>query len=154
MIDSVWTWIDGNHGMAAGLAAVSVLMFVGSLAALPFLLARLPVDYFVDPRRHTSRLRRLHPAVYLTTVILKNLVGWILVLTGLAMLVLPGQGILTILMGLILSDFPGKFALERRLACRPSVLRAINWLRSRAGRGPLLPPLRPDGSDCVDPSEL
>jgi hypothetical protein len=68
---------------------------------------------------------------------LKNLFGGVLVLAGVAMLVLPGQGILTILVGLMFLDFPGKFALERRLARQPPVLRAINWIRARGGRKPL-----------------
>jgi hypothetical protein len=142
MIDIIWNWIQGHQGLTAVLAVASVVMFVGS---------RLPVDYFLDPRRHTSRLRSLHPALYLSILVVKNLLGWILLLAGLAMLVLPGQGLLTMLMGLVLCDFPGKFALERRLACRPSILGAINWLRRKAGHGPMLAPRRPDGSPCSDP---
>ena len=42
-----------------------------------------------------------------------------------------------ILVGLIFLDFPGKFALERRLARQPPVFRALNWIRARAGRKPL-----------------
>jgi hypothetical protein len=149
MIDSAWQWVVDQKAMPAALAMASVLMLVASALVLPWLLARLPEDYFVDPARHTSRLHRQHPAVYLAIRIAKNLLGWILVLAGIAMLVLPGQGLLTILMGMILSDFPGKFTLERYIACRAGVLKGINWLRRRAGRGPLLTPKRPDGSDCT-----
>lgn len=140
MIDSTLTWIDAHPGLTVGLAGLSVLTFVGSLLALPFLVARLPEDYFSDTRRHPSRLRRFHPLVYLGLRLLKNLVGWVLILAGLVMLVLPGQGLLTILLGLILSDFPGKFALERRLAANPRILAGINWLRRRGGHPPLRPP--------------
>jgi hypothetical protein len=149
MLEQIWSWIQAHEGLTAALAGGSVLMFVGSLLALPWLVARLPVDYFVDPRRHASRLRRFHPVLNLTLLLFKNLLGWVLLLAGVAMLVLPGQGILTILMGVVLSDFPGKFTLERRLACTPAVFRAINWLRERAGRGPVLPPRHPDGSPCA-----
>jgi hypothetical protein len=139
------SWVGGHQGWLLSLAGLSVLTFFGSLIALPFLLARIPEDYFVDPERHASRLRRLHPMVYVTVRALKNLLGWILVLAGVLMLVLPGQGILTIIMGLVLSDFPGKFALERRLASKPRILGAINWIRRRSGRRPLLPPRMPMG---------
>jgi len=56
---------------------------------------------------------------------------------GIAMLVLPGQGVLTIVIGIMLLDFPGKYRFERSLAARRPVLRSINWLRRRANR-PLL----------------
>ena len=53
------------------------------------------------------------------------------------MLALPGQGVLTILAGLALLDFPGKRALELKILKRPSILGAVNWLRERRGREPL-----------------
>ena len=61
------------------------------------------------------------------------------------MLVTPGQGVLTILVGLLFLDFPGKFALERRLVQMKPVLAAIVWVRTKAGRPPLeLPEERRD----------
>jgi hypothetical protein len=53
------------------------------------------------------------------------------------MLVLPGQGVLTILLGIALLDLPGKRHLERRLIALPTVLRTINKLREKFGRPPL-----------------
>ena len=140
MLDAILTWIEGHPGLSLGLAGLSVVTFVGSLLALPVLVARLPVDYFTDPRRHRNRLRQDRPLFYVALRGLKNLVGWALILSGILMLVLPGQGLLTILIGLILIDFPGKYALERRLASNPRILGAINWLRRRSGRDPLLAP--------------
>lgn len=133
-------WLMDHQGWLFALAAVSVLMFIGSLIALPFLLARIPEDYFIDPHRHAGRWRHLHPMAYLLFKMTKNLFGWTLILAGILMLVLPGQGILTILMGLVLSDFPGKYRLERRLASNPRILSAINWVRKRSGHAPLLSP--------------
>jgi hypothetical protein len=133
-------WLEPYQGWLMALAGLSVLMFIGSLLALPMLVARIPPDYFRDPKRHVAGLKRLHPLVYLGLRILKNLVGWMLLLAGLLMLVLPGQGILTIIVGLVLSDFPGKFALERRLASNERILSGINWIRQRGGHPPLLPP--------------
>lgn len=154
MIETLWIWIETHPGLTATLAVASLLTFIGSLVLLPVLAARLPEDYFVDPQRHRSRLRQLHPAVYVVVIVLKNLVGWVLVVAGIVMLVLPGQGLLTILVGLVLSDFPGKFALERRLAGRRNVLAAINWLRQRSGRPPLQSPKQPDGRACVDSADV
>ena len=134
------SWIEAHQGLLLSLAGLSVLVFVGSLISLPFLLARIPEDYFVDPQRHSAQMQSLHPVAYLSLRLLKNLVGWVLVLAGILMLVLPGQGILTMMMGLVLSDFPGKYALERRLASNRRVLNGINWIRRRGGHVPLMPP--------------
>jgi hypothetical protein len=138
MIDA--DWVALHQGLLLSLAGLSVLMFFGSLIALPFLLARIPEDYFVDPQRHSARLKSLHPLLYVGLRLAKNLIGWVLVLAGILMLVLPGQGILTIITGLVLSDFPGKYMLERRLASNRSVLNGINWIRRRGGHPPLMPP--------------
>lgn len=140
MIDSILAWLGGHQALTVGAAVFSVVSFVGSLIALPHLVAAIPVDYFSDPGLRRSRLQSQHPVIYWGLRILKNLVGWVLILVGLVMLVLPGQGLLTLLVGLLFSDFPGKFHLEQRLASTPRVLGAINWLRRRGGHAPLLAP--------------
>jgi hypothetical protein len=70
-------------------------------------------------------------------VIGKNIVGAILLVLGIAMLVAPGPGIVTLLLAVIFLDVPGKRAMERRIVTLPSVLHVINRMRSRANR-PLL----------------
>ena len=55
-----------------------------------------------------------------------------------AMLVLPGQGILTIIIGIMFINFPGKYRLERWVVLRGPVLTIINRLRHRAGHAPLI----------------
>jgi hypothetical protein len=76
----------------------------------------------------------------------KNLLGGILVLAGLIMLLTPGQGLLTLLAGLVIMNYPGKFALERWLITRPLVLPAVNRLRRRRSH----PPLRAPRGDTRD----
>jgi len=131
-----WAW--AHEALLAWLFALSVLMFVGSLIAIPWLVVRIPADYFAR-RQHllADRLQPLHPVWRWLLLSLKNVFGAALVLAGVAMLVLPGQGILTILMGLMVLDFPGKFTLERKLAERPAVLGTLNWIRAKAHRPPL-----------------
>jgi archaellum biogenesis protein FlaJ (TadC family) len=143
MFDAFLSWIESHQTLTLVLAGASLLTFIGSILVLPVLVAAMPEDYFLDARRHQSRLQRLRPLIYLALRILKNVLGWLLVLCGILMLVLPGQGLLTILVGLVLSDFPGKFALERRLAGTPRIMAAFNWLRRRAGRPPLQAPAPP-----------
>jgi hypothetical protein len=71
---------------------------------------------------------------------LKNLIGLILVLAGIAMFVLPGQGIITVIVGISLLNFPGKRKLELRIFRQRRVLRAVSWIRKRANRPPLIMP--------------
>lgn len=106
---------------------LSVGFFVGTLIAIPILCVRLPEDYFVRPLKHRAPWK----------VVLRTIAAVIFIAAGVAMLVLPGQGILTILLGISLLDFPAKRAWQRRLLLRRTVLRTINGIRRRAGRPPL-----------------
>lgn len=116
---------------------LSIAGFLGSLIAIPVLLVRLPADYFHEnnPR---DWLPDRHPVLRGIGIAVKNFAGAMFLLAGLAMLFLPGQGILTMLIGISLMDFPGKRRLERRLIAQPAVLRTINRLRQRFGRPPLI----------------
>ncbi|MHC5024672.1 MAG: hypothetical protein ACYTGG_12330 [Planctomycetota bacterium] len=141
-------WIQEHEAIVWWLAAASVVTFVGTLIAVPMLVIRIPADYFAHRRRHTAPWADQHPAIRVCLLIGKNTLGVVFIAVGLAMFVLPGQGILTVMIGLMLLDFPGKFALERWLVSHRPVSRAIAWLRRRAHREPLrLPRMLPDDSD-------
>lgn len=116
------------------LALLLGLPFFGTLLIVPWLVVRMPADYFHADYRPVLLWSALHPVLRLLVVVGKNLLGVLLFLMGVAMLVLPGQGLLTMLIGLLLTDFPGKYRFERWLVQRAPVLRAVNWLRQRAGR--------------------
>lgn len=119
------------------LTILSILFFVGSLIAIPFIIVKLPADYF-DERRPRTWMQDSHPILRLTFHIAKNLLGAIFFLAGLTMLVLPGQGILTMLIGISMMDFPGKRRFERKLVGQPVVLETVNKLRKRFGQPPLV----------------
>jgi hypothetical protein len=116
-------------GVLVALGVFSLFAFLATAVLVPLALARMPADYLVRP----AAVRHDQPFL----VALKNLAGVVLVLLGIAMLVLPGQGILTLLLGLSLVDFPGRRRVERVVMTRPAILKAINALRRRAGRPPL-----------------
>ena len=107
----------------------SAVIFFISLLSLPWLVAKIPEDYF------SPQVQR--PVMRLMVLIGKNCLGYLLLLGGLLMLVLPGQGILTIVTGLLLMDYPGKFRLERKIVATPVVLKGLNWLRGKANQPPL-----------------
>ena len=141
-----WHWINENGVLLGWLGLTSLVTFVASLILIPILISRIPTDYFSDRKRHLSRSRRLHPFLFAFLSTFKNLLGIVLILGGILMLVLPGQGLLTILIGVTLTDFPGKYTMERRLVSQPSIFNAINWIREKAGRQPLTRPEVDDGS--------
>ncbi|MHC4971331.1 MAG: PGPGW domain-containing protein [Planctomycetota bacterium] len=114
---------------------LSIVILVGTVVLVPVVVARMPSDYFVRPE--PGSWSRRHPLLRAALWAGRNLLGAVLVVAGLAMLVTPGQGILTILIGLIVLEFPGKRALELRLVRRPRVRRAIDWIRAKAKRPPL-----------------
>jgi hypothetical protein len=133
-----------EHQLPLGsLAAIAAVVLLIGLVALPAIFIQLPQDYFVRDRRIPVRRVRRHPLLWWIVATLKNILGLILVAAGVAMLVLPGQGLLTILMGLGLMNFPGKYAFERWIFGRPAVASTLNRLRSAAGRPPLAIPDRP-----------
>jgi len=120
--------------------AISAMTFIASLIIIPWLIIQMPEDYFVSKQRHSSKLRRLHPVLYLLIRVGKNLLGLFLFFAGLIMFLLPGQGILTMLIGITLTDFPGKFRVERWFIEKPAVLKSINWVRRKANKPLLINP--------------
>ena len=62
------------------------------------------------------------------------------VLAGAAMLVLPGQGIITIIFGLSILDLEIKHRAMRWILTRKKVEEALQRLRSKVGKPPLVMP--------------
>src|SRR5262245_19135704 len=133
-----------------GLTVASVVGFVGTLIAIPLILVRLPPDYF-DTRVPRHWMKDHHPILRVIGLVVKNAVGIVFLLAGFAMLFLPGQGILTMLVGISLMDFPGKQRLEAKLIGQPTVLSAINAMRNKFDKPPLI--IAPDPKrDRAQPS--
>ncbi|MEX2220066.1 MAG: hypothetical protein WD749_15045 [Phycisphaerales bacterium] len=130
-------WAGDNGALLTVLAGASVIMFVASLFIIPAVAVRIPADYFAHERRPPGAWAHRSPLLRLGLRVVKNAMGLVLIAAGIAMLVLPGQGLLTMLIGFLMIDFPGKYRAEKWLISRPRMLRGINWLRARSGRGPL-----------------
>lgn len=118
------------------LTVLSLVFFVGSLIAIPFILVRLPADFF-DTRVPRRWMENHHPVLRVLGHVVKNVVGAIFLFVGFLMLFLPGQGILTMLIGVTMVDFPGKRKLEAKMIGQPAVLAAINSMRMKFGKPPL-----------------
>ena len=132
-------WITIDNSTIWYLAVFSIISFIGTLMLIPVLVVRIPADYFAEKKRHRwEPWAHEHPVIRWSLLIAKNLLGYIFITLGIVMLVLPGQGVLTILIGVMFINFPGKYRLERWVVTRGPVLKTINNLRQRAGRAPLL----------------
>ena len=121
------------------LGGISIIMFVGTIVAIPIILNRLPANYFQHELEH-KWMDNYHPIFRNICLVVKNTVGLVFLLAGMAMLVLPGQGVLTIVIGVSLLDFPGKRKLEHKLLTQPMVFQAMNSIRAKCSKPPFNPP--------------
>lgn len=113
---------------------LSVIATAGAMAAAALVVARLPANHFVCERNEA-------PEVSGIGKLIRNLIGAVLIISGFVMILIPGPGLLTLLIGLTLMTFPGKRKVERSLVSNPKILASINELRSKCGKGPMLPPV-------------
>ena len=132
------SWLNQHTALLVWLAGISIVTLGLSAVALPWLIVKIPEDYFADGKNHALPWANRHPLVRAFLILVKNLLGVVLVLAGVAMLVLPGRIVVTMAAGVGLVDFPGRHRLLRRFVCKHPVLKSLNWIRTRAGRPPLV----------------
>ena len=138
MPDAALAWLkEGTSAREVLLLVVGyVIVTALTMAVFVGVLATLPVSYFRDDPEPAPRRRARHVLIRLA----RNGLGMALIGLGffLSLPLVPGQGVLTMLIGLILVDVPGKRRLERRLVARPRVLETMNRIRGWAGQPPLV----------------
>ena len=119
-------------------ASIFVASFFVNLAIVSIILVKLPADYF-SKNRKTKFWSGPRPWLHAAKVIGKNIGGVLLVALGVVLSLpgVPGQGLLTVLLGVMLLDFPGRHRLEQKLLSKPSIVNTINRLRGRFGKPPL-----------------
>lgn len=138
MMDYIWqfwealTWSRILWGLL-----VTIISIIVSYGLIVYGMVKIPADYFsstyVKNIDHDQHFTRRWGAF-----IIKNVVGFIIVIAGIIMIFTPGPGVPAILLGLIMMDIPGKRPLEAKLIQRPAVLSAINSLRARYNKPPLI----------------
>ena len=134
-------FLQDREALFAWIGGLSFLTLIVSAIAVPIIVKRMPYDYFLEDDVRADEMRSQHPVLRIIFLILKNLIGGILLAGGILMLITPGQGLLTMVIGLMLMDFPGKRALEIRLIRIGPLNRAIAWIRERGGKRPLALPV-------------
>ena len=135
LLTQIESYVPAN--VLSWFAVSSVFMFVGTLIAIPIILMRLPADYF-DVRTPRPWMENHHPILRVIGHVVKNVVGAIFLFAGFLMLFLPGQGVLTMLIGLSLIEFPGKRRVEAKIVGQSTVLSTINAMRAKFDKPPLI----------------
>lgn len=135
MFDALTTWLSMNTGFLVAAGVVSFVLLGATLFVTPWFLARLPHDYFTTkPTNAPHSLRRTVISV------LRTILGTLLIFLSFAVMFTPGPGLVLLVFGLALCDFPGKHNLLVKLVSRPSVLSALNWIRGRTKQPPFIVP--------------
>jgi hypothetical protein len=135
-LSGFWESLTWNKiALGVGLFLLSLIL---SFAAIAVVMIKIPANYF-SSHYQQDFMPNSPFLVRWGAVILKNILGVILILIGLALSLpgVPGQGLLTILLGLIMLDIPGKRPLEAGIIKRPTILAAINKLRAKYNKPPL-----------------
>jgi hypothetical protein len=135
LLNSLLEIFEAYRSLIIWFGSISLFIFLFSLLTIKWLVALIPEDYFINKR--VSKIRSINPLLWYIFLIIKNIIGYSLILGGVMMLVLPGQGIFTIIIGLMLSNYPGKYSIERRFIAIPSILKSINWLRRKSNKPPI-----------------
>ena len=128
-MDQLVRVIGENSVLLMVMSSLSLVTFLGSIVAIPWIVCRMPADYFVQKRP---------PQVRVLMLIARNFLGFVFVAAGVLMLVTPGQGLLTILVGLLIMTYPGKVEIERRILMVGGLRRALNWVRKKQGCSPMI----------------
>jgi len=134
--EKIISWSSMNSDLLFLLGSLSIFILIISVFMMVLIISFLPEDYFKSENRNliSSVQNSRYPLLKLLVLITKNFFGILLLLSGILMLVLPGQGILTIITGLVFIDYPGKYKFERKLLRQKGVINSINWIRSRLSK--------------------
>lgn len=114
------------------LTTISMVSLLLSLFLIPYIIIRIPEDYFIYERRSYKKNFN-----FFLIRIFKNFFGFTLFLLGFIMLFTPGQGLLTLFVGFIMINFPGKYKFEKRLIKNKKIYNFINKIRKRYNKPPL-----------------
>ena len=136
MTELMIVWLMQYQEVFVWIGLISFLTFLLGLLLMPFVIMRLPEDYFLSQQNgdQPSIVLRDSSTLFL---VFKNLMGGVLLCLGVVMLFLPGPGLMVALIGISLVDIPGKRWVLGRILNISGLRSAINGLRGKRGRPPL-----------------
>jgi hypothetical protein len=131
-MDQLLSWMSEYTLFFSAVAGASIVLMIVSLAATPWFVASLPIDYLL-PKVRVSKSMDLQGALIQT---FRNIVGLICVILGVILMFTPGPGLVVLLLGVSLAEFPGKHRVLISIAIQPNVFKSLNWMRTRGGKPP------------------
>ena len=137
MMKQITLWIDSHAPLLLSITILSLIMFIATIIAIPIFFVAIPYDFFAHREKRFPILKNTHPALRILIIILKNIIGSIFLLLGFIMLFLPGQGLLTILVGISFIDFAGKRKFILKIIQNEKVLNSLNKIRKHFNKKPL-----------------
>ena len=135
-LNTIIIFFESYKVLILWLSSISLFIFLFSLISMRWLAGLIPSDYFI--RKDVLRFKTNNPFLWYLVLLIKNILGYSLIIGGIMMLVLPGQGLFTIIIGLMLSNYPGKYYIEKRFIEIPAVFKSINWLRAKSNKPPII----------------
>lgn len=136
-IEKILNFIEPYSEVIIWTSSASVVVFVGTLVAIPFIISRLPSDYFIRDENLTHRLFAGRPVLRFIFAGIKNFLGAVFFIAGFIMLFIPGQGLITMVIGYSMMDFISKRDLVYKIVRKPRVYEFINRVRRKAGKEPI-----------------
>ena len=134
-LNAIIIFFESYKVLILWLSSISLFIFLFSLISMRWLAGLIPSDYFI--KKDVSKFKINNPLLWYLVLLIKNILGYSLIIGGIMMLVLPGQGLFTII-GLMLSNYPGKYYIEKRFVEIPAVFKSINWLRAKSNKPPII----------------
>ncbi len=129
------SFLDSYGYIVTWLGIISGFTFFLSLLLIPLFINWLDSDFFLHIHERPKRENE-HPLMFLLLRILRYSIGVFLITAGVLMLFLPGQGLLTIILGIVLLDFPAKRALTDKIISYQKIQKGLNWIREKGAKSP------------------
>ncbi|HIG84778.1 MAG TPA: hypothetical protein EYG40_05770 [Verrucomicrobia bacterium] len=126
-----WNWISDNYRLIQWIGIASILLFFLSLFILRCVIIQLPDDYFLNDSSALNK--RSGNLIDLARRVAKNLFGFLLIICGIILLFIPGQGLVTIVLGAWIMDLPWIIKIKRKFVYSRLVKKTLNWVRSKNG---------------------
>ena len=130
-------FMETHNELIIWVSSISFALFVGTLISIPFIIVKLPSDYFIKDKNLARRFCQDKPLLGVIIIGFKNIFGLIFLLMGFIMLFIPGQGILTMLIGYSMLDFVSMRGPVYKIVRRPSVYQFINRIREKKDKEPI-----------------
>ena len=131
-----WDWVSQNKMLIQWISIVSIISFFGSIIIIPKIIINLSSDFFINGKN--PRMDDQNLLIRIVFSLIKNALGFLLFLCVIIMLFIPGQGLLTMFLGLVLMDIPGKHRLQLYFLRLRAVQKSLNWIRNKNGAPPFI----------------